>query len=149
MPENSYQQLGNTAQARVLRTLLEVGTAGIDGPDIRRRIDHGDYRKRICELIYDFGIDIDRSRQGNPWKHYTLIDSPETAIAKYKGKWRGSRSESKPYVGIAPAGPVESGQRGIKSVPRGSASEAGRLLRDCRREKEVRLKSQTTLLGGS
>jgi hypothetical protein len=83
----SWPELGQTSRARVLRALCEAGGAGMNGPDIRRGTDHGDYRKRICELLTEDEIPVDRARvPGRNWKRYTLKVSPGEAIRRFMEK---------------------------------------------------------------
>lgn len=83
----SWPELGQTSRARVLRALCEAAQGGKSGPEIRRETDHGDYRKRICELITEDGIPVHRDRVPNRnWKRYTLGVGPGEAVRVYMGK---------------------------------------------------------------
>jgi len=69
--------------------MCEVYGTRITGPDLRRRVDHGDYRKRICEMIKEAGILIDRpgDHSGRWQDGYELLTLPVKAVSLYLEQW--------------------------------------------------------------
>lgn len=146
-----WPELGYAARARVLRALCEVHGTRITGPDLRRRVDHGDYRKRICELIAEAGILIDRpgDRSGKWQDGYELPEAPSSAVAKYLKTWPRMRPKAQRGREGAETPPsanptLESSVRPIEEVV--TASNAGKRLRACRLAKEEAEARQETCL---
>jgi hypothetical protein len=147
----SWPELGQTSRARVLRALAEVHGTRITGPDIRRRVDHGDYRKRICELIAEAGIPVDRpGDHGGKWQEgYELLEPPASAVAKYLKTWPRMRRKALGggngrLDGGSENPALESSVRPIEEVV--SASIAGKRLQACRSAKKEALERQGSCL---
>ena len=123
----SWPELGQTSRARVLRALCEAGQAGMNGPDIRRATDHGDYRKRIRELITEDDIPVDRARvPARNWKRYTLKVSPGEAVRTFLLRPHRKSGETKDTAsgGGSDAGPLLNAKQGVVEEAQATHSAA-------------------------
>jgi len=126
--------------------LCDAGQAGMNGPDIRRATDHGDYRKRICELIEEDGIPVDRARvPSRNWKRYTLKVSPGEAVRTFllRPHRKGGEGKDTPSGG-------GSDERALRNVQQGPVDEIRLKAEGGKPDKEeeaVRTHQAASLLG--